>query len=105
MVIKGIEVSFDEDEGHLRLDCGEEEFLHVRDLVIAKAAAAEEMGPFVDGIRTIAVRRIAALRDTVPGRSGRGLRSILVGLALLISLAIQVVGLLAIVQWLWGHRS
>lgn len=35
---QGIEIHFDADEGHLRLDCSEEEFLHLRDLVIAGAS-------------------------------------------------------------------
>src|SRR5262249_47400484 len=105
MVIEGVEIDFDKDEGHLRLDCGEEQFAHVRDAVVAEASATEQLGPFIDGIRTIAVRRIAALRDTVPRRFGLGLRSLLVGLALIMSLAIQLIGMFAIARWLWGPRS
>jgi hypothetical protein len=105
MVIEGIEIHFDEDEGHLRLDCGDEEFNHVRDVVIAQASAADHLSPFIDGIRSIAVRRILALRDTAPRRFGRGFRILLVSLALSISLTIQVVGMFAIARWLWGLGS
>jgi hypothetical protein len=105
MVTEGIEIHFDEDEGHLRLDCGDEEFTHFRDIVVAGASAADQLGPFVDGIRFIAVRRIAAIRDTTPRRFGRGFRILLISLALSISLAIQVIGMLAITRWLWGLDS
>ena len=67
MEIEGIEVHFDEDEGHLRLDCGEEEFEQIRDLVVSKASATDRLGPCVNVIRSIAVRRRAALQDTTPG--------------------------------------
>src|SRR5262249_10050945 len=109
MVIKGIEIHFDEDEGHLRLDCGDEGFTHVRDVVIAQASAADRLSPFIDGIRSIAIRRILALRDTAPRRFGRGFRILLILLALSISLAIQVAGLFfiarGIARWLWEPGS
>ena len=102
MVIEGIEIHLDEDEGHLRLDCGDEEFTHLRDVVIAEASAADQLRPFVDGIRSIVVRRIVALRDTTPRRFGRGCRILLISFALFISLTIQVVGIIFIAWWLWG---
>jgi hypothetical protein len=103
MEIEGIEIHFDEDEGHLRLDCGEQEFEHIRDLVVSRASATDRLGPFVDAIRSIVVRRRAALRDTTPVRRARLFRILLISLALSASLAIQVVGLVAIARWLGGH--
>ncbi len=103
MEIEGIEVHFDEDEGHLRLDCGEEEFEHIRDLVVSKASATDRLGPCVNVIRSIAVRRRAALQETPPGRRSRLFRILLITLALSASLAIQIVGLIAIARWLGGH--
>jgi hypothetical protein len=105
MVIEGIEIHFDEDEGHLRLDCVDEEFTRLRDVVLAEAAAADQLSPYIDGIRSIAVRRLARLRDTAPRRIGRGLRILLISLALSISLAIQVIGLFALAWWLWRLGS
>jgi len=101
MVIEGIEIHFDEDEGHLRLDCHDEEFTHLRDVVLAESSAADRLSPFIDGIRSIAVRRIASLQDSSPRRLGRGFRILLISLAVCISLAIQVIGIFAIARWIW----
>lgn len=105
MVIEGIAVHFDEDEGHLRLDCDDEEFSRIRDLVVGEASVADQLGPLVDVIRSIAVRRRASLRDAMRGRPARGFRIILISLALSASVTIQVVGLIALARWLWnpGH--
>jgi hypothetical protein len=105
MVIEGIELHFDEDEGHLRLDCRDEEFTHLRDVVLAESSAADQLSPFIEGIRSIAVRRLMDLRDTVPRRVGLGCRILLISLALSISLAIQVIGIFAIAWWLWTLGS
>ena len=45
-----IEIQFDEDEGHLRLDCREDEYIHIRDLVVYGASAADRLEPFIEGI-------------------------------------------------------
>ena len=101
MVIEGIEIHFDEDEGYLRLDCRDEEFSHLRDVVLAESSATDRLSPFIAGIRSIAVRRIASLQDTAPRRLGRGFRTLVISLALCISLAIQVIGIFTIAGWLW----
>jgi hypothetical protein len=97
---EGIEIHFDEEEGHLRLDCGEEEFKRIRDLVVSRGSAADRLGPFMDGIQSIALRRLAAVRDTTPRRIRRGLQVFLVSLALAVAAAIQVIGLVAVARWL-----
>jgi hypothetical protein len=45
-----IEIHFDKDEGHLRLDCREDEYIHIRDLVVYGASAADRLEPFIEGI-------------------------------------------------------
>jgi hypothetical protein len=102
MTIEGIEIHFDEDEGHLRLDCRDEEFNHLRDVVLAGSSAADRLSPFIGGIRSIAVRRIASPQDTASRRLGRGFRIFVISLALCISLAIQVIGIFTIAGWVWG---
>jgi hypothetical protein len=99
---QGIEIHFDEDEGHLRLDCSEAEFLHIRDLVISEASTDGRLTPFVDGIRSIVVRRSRAGPGTQPRRSRRPFLILLVSFALGASVAIQVVGIVAAVRWLLG---
>jgi hypothetical protein len=99
-----IEIHFDADEGHLRLDCGEEEFLRVRDLIISEAVTGDRLDAFVDGIRCILVRRNAAVQDTKSPRFRRGIRVLLVWLALGLSVAVWVVGLVTVIWWLFAGR-
>ena len=99
------EAHFDEEEGHLRIDCADEDFNRIRDLLLAEASMADRIGPFTDGIRCIVIRRSSALRDVTPERLGRGLRILFVAIALSLSLAIQVIGLVTISRWLWGRDS
>src|SRR5262249_28105177 len=101
MVIEGTEIHFDEDEGHLRLDCSDEEFNHLRDLVVSEVAAADQLNPFLDGIRSIVVRRVVTLQDTAPRRFGHGFRIVLISFAISLSLAIQVIGIYTIAGWFW----
>jgi hypothetical protein len=98
-----IEIYFDADEGHLRLDCGEEEFLRLRDLVISGASTGDRLNPLLDGIRSIVIRRTAAVQDASPKRFPRGLKVLLVSLALGVSLAVQVVGVVVVIRLLLGH--
>jgi hypothetical protein len=98
-----IEIHFDADEGHLRLDCGEEEFLHMRDLVISGAETGDRLDPFSDGIRSIVIRRAAAVQDTKPRRIRRGFGVFLVWVALMVAVAVQVVGIVAVIRWLLGR--
>ena len=70
-----IEIQFDEDEGHLRLDCREDEFIHIRDLVVTGTSAADRLRPFREGIRSIVVRRMDAVQDPMPRRSVGNCRS------------------------------
>jgi hypothetical protein len=102
---EGIEMHFDAEEGHLRLDCSEEQFPHIRDLVISGASTGDRLGPFVDGIRSILVRRTAAVQATKPKRLRRGFVILLVCLALGVSLAIQVVGIIEVIRWLFRRGS
>jgi hypothetical protein len=105
MMMEGIEIHFDKDEGHLRLDCGDEEFSHIRDLVVSEASASGELNPCIDGIRSIVVRRTTALGDTTPGPFRRGLGSYLIVLALAIALGIQIIGIITVVRWLLGRGA
>lgn len=105
MTIDGVEAHFDEDEGHLRLDCGDDDFIYIRDRLINEAPLVGQLTPIADGIRCIVIRRSSALRDVTPDRFGRGFRILLIAIALSLSLAIQVIGLVAISRWLWGRDS
>lgn len=100
MVIEPIEAHLDEDEGHLRLDCADEEFARIRDLIIAGAPSSEGLELFRDGIRSIVVCRRPSPDEGPPRRPARGFRLALIALALAASLAIQVIGIIAIVRWL-----
>jgi hypothetical protein len=100
----GIGIICDQDEGHLRLDCREDEFIRIRDLDLSGTSKADRLGPLREGIRSIVVRRMAAARDTISKRWGRE-SQILCALALVISLAIQVTGIVAVIRWLWGLGS
>jgi hypothetical protein len=94
-----IEIHFDQDEGHLRLDCREDEFIDVRDLIVTGTSAAEWLGPFREGIRSIVVRRMDAVQDSMPRRFRRELEFLLVSLIVLVTVVIQVIGIIAIVRW------
>ena len=96
---KRIEIQFDEDEGHLRLDCREDEFIHIRDLVVTGTSAADRLRPFREGIRSIVVRRMDAVQDSMPRRFRRELEFLLVSLIVLVTVVIQVIGIIAIVRW------
>jgi hypothetical protein len=104
-VMEGIEIHFDQDEGHLRLDCSEQEFRHIRELVVSGASAADRLSPFIDAIRFITVRRMAAVQDTTPRRFRRGLQILLISLLLSVALVIQVIGIIAVARWLLGRGS
>jgi hypothetical protein len=105
MVKQGINISFDKEAGHLRIDCDGEEFDHIRSLVLAEASAADQLALFEDGIRSIVLRRPPPPGAGVPGRPGRILRYVAIAAALLLALAIQVVGIVAIALRLLGHHS
>jgi hypothetical protein len=97
---EAIEIHFDKEEGCLRLDCGEEEFDRLRDLVVHGASAADRLGPFMDGIQSIVLRRRVAVRDETPGRFRGGFQAFIISLALAGALVIQVIGIVAIARWL-----
>jgi hypothetical protein len=105
MVIEKIEIHFDEDAGHLRLDCADEEFIHIRDLVLSEASVTDQVQLAIDGIQSIVVRRKTALRETTPGRIRRRLVIFLVSSALFVAVVIQVVGIIAIARWLLERGS
>ena len=100
-----IEIHFDEEDGHLRLDCGSEEFSHLRELVVSEPQVSERVGPYAEGIRSIVVRRLSAVRDTMPRRVGRGAQILVIGLALALAAVIEIVGIVVVVQWLWTRAS
>ena len=100
-----IEIHFDEDEGHLRLDCREDEFIHIRDLVVTGTSAADRLGPFREGIRSILVRRMDAVQDRMPRRFRRERQILLVCLVVLVSVVIQVIGIIAIARWVLSLGS
>jgi hypothetical protein len=102
---EGIDIQFDRDEGHLRLDCNEEQFAHIRDLVISGAASGDGLGPFIDGVQSILVRRTAAIHDAKPARVRRRFQVFLAALGLGIALVVQVFGIIAIIWWLLLRRS
>jgi hypothetical protein len=102
-MIPVMQIHFDEEEGHLRLDCGEQEFTHLRDLVICGASAADRIGPFMDGIRSIVVRRVDAIQKTTPGQFGRRVQILLIASLLSVPLVIQIIGIIAIARWLLGN--
>jgi hypothetical protein len=94
-----IEIHFDADEGHLRLDCGEDEFIHIRDLVATETSAADRLGPFVNGIRSIVVRKMDVIQESIPRRFRRKLQILFVALVLSVPMVIQVIGIIAIARW------
>ncbi len=100
-----IEIHFDEEDGHLQLDCSGEEFTHIRDLVVSEASAEEKVGPFIDGIRFIGVRQIAAISDGMTRRVRRRAQVFLVILVLAAALVIQAIGIVSIVRWLLGRAA
>lgn len=105
MTIDGIEAHFDEDEGHLRLDCSDGDFIRIRDSLINEVSVADQLTPFAEGIRSIVIRPLSALRAATPDRFGQGFRIVLLAVALSLSAATQVIGLVAIARWLWSRGS
>jgi hypothetical protein len=102
-MIPVMQIHFDEEEGHLRLECGEQEFTHLRDLVICDASAGDRIGPYIDGIRSIAVCRLDVIHQTTPRHFGRKVQTVLIASLLSVSLVIQIIGIIAIARWLLGH--
>lgn len=100
-----IEIHFDEEDGHLQLDCSGEDFTHIRDLVVSGASAQEKVGPFIDAIRFIGVRHIAANPDGITRRVHRRAQVLLIVLALAAALVIQAIGVVSIVRWLLGRAG
>ena len=100
-----IEIHFDEEDGHLQLDCSGEEFTHIRDLVVSGASAQEKVGPFIDGIRFIGVRHIAAIPDGMTRRVRRRAQMLLIFLALAAALVIQAIGIVSIVRWFLARAA
>jgi hypothetical protein len=93
-----IEIHFDEDEGHLRLDCRENDLIRIRDLVVTGTSAADRLRPFREGIRSIVVRRMAAVQDRMPRRFRRELQILLISFVVSVSVVIQVMGIIAIAR-------
>ena len=94
-----IEIHFDADEGHLRLDCREDEYIHIRDLVVYGTSAADRLEPFIEGIRSIVVRKRDAVQDRMPRRFRRKLPILLASVVVSVSVVIQVIGIIAIARW------
>jgi len=100
-----IETHFDVDEGHLRLDCREDEYIHIRDLVVYGTSAADRLEPFIEGIRSIVVRRMDAVQDTMTRRFRRESQILLASLVVSLLGVIQVMGIIAIARWVLGLGS
>src|SRR5262249_10437317 len=100
-----IEIQFDEDEGHLRLDCREDEFIHIRDLVVTGTSAADRLRPFRERIRSIVVRRMEAVQDPMPRRFRWELQILLVALVVSVLAVIQVIGIIALARWVFRLGS
>ena len=100
-----IEIHFDEDEGHLRLDCREDEYIHIRDLVVYGTSAADRLEPFIDGIRSIVVHKRDAVQDRMPRRFRRKLPILLASVVVSVSVVIQVIGIIAIARWVLSLGS
>jgi hypothetical protein len=105
IMTEGIEIQFDRDEGHLRLDCSDEQFVQIRDLVISEASMCDRLGPFIDGIQSILVRRTTAIHNAKPARFRRGFQVFLAALGLGIALVVQVIGIIAIIWLLLVRHS
>jgi hypothetical protein len=99
---QGIEIHLDTDEGHLRLDCCEDEFTHIRDLVATETLAADRLGPLMKGIRSIVIRRMDPDEDTMPQRFRRGMQILVVSVVVFVPVVIQVIGIFAIARWVLG---
>ena len=100
-----IEIHFDEDEGHLRLDCREDEYIHIRDLVVYGTSAADRLEPFIEGIRSIVVHKRDAVQDRMLRRIGRELPILLASLVVSVPVVIQVIGIIAIARWVLSLGS
>jgi hypothetical protein len=93
-----IEIHFDEDEGHLQIDCHEDDFIRIRDLVVTGTSAADRLRPFREGIRSIVVRRMDTVQDRMPRRFRRERQILLISFVVFVSVVIQVMGIIAIVR-------
>jgi hypothetical protein len=100
-----IEIQFDEEDGHLQLDCSGEDFTHIRDLVVSGASAQEKVGPFIDGIRFIGVRHITAIPDGMTRRVRRRAQMLLIFLTLAAALVVQAIGIVSVVRWFLGRAA
>ena len=89
----------------MRLDCREDEYIHIRDLVVYGTSAADRVEPFIGGIRSIVVRKRDAVQDRMPRRFGRALQILLVSVFVSVSVVIQVIGIIAFARWLLSLGS
>lgn len=101
-MVEGIEIHFDEEEGHLRLDCGEAEFDQIRDQIVAEGLGDGRLDPGVESIRTILVRRAAAIDTGTASWLRRWGGMALIAAVLALAVVLQVVGLVAAARWLLG---
>lgn len=102
MTAEGIQIDFDPSEGLLRIDCDEVPFAHLRDAILTEVSVEDQLAPFLDGLRSILVRRPAAVAEAIPRRLDRGVRFALIALVLSGSLAVQVIGLIVVARWMLG---
>lgn len=101
----GIEVHFDEEEGHVCLDCDEERYRRLRDQLLDEVTGDGDLITYSDGIRSILVRRAVAI-DGESGWRRRRMIAVAATVALLaLSVLLQIVGLVALTRWLLGGTS
>ena len=99
-MIDVMEIHFDEDEGHLWLGCGDEEFTHLRDLVVSGTSAADQFGPLIDGIPVDRLTGWPRSRRRHRGSSAGDFQILLMTLVLSASVGIQIIGIIAVARWL-----
>lgn len=94
-----IDVTLDQDEGHLRLDCGDAPFVRLRDSALAEVSDDHRVHVTADSVRTILVRRRSTLREAT-GETIRNRVVMVVGaFVLAVAAAIETIGLYTIGRW------
>ncbi len=73
--------------------------------MIGVLPVADQLTPFAEGIRSVAIRLFSTLREARPNRFGRRFRILLIAIVPCLSLAIRVIGVVTIVGWIWGPGS
>ncbi len=100
-----IEIHFEETYGQLCLNCDDETFARLRDLILYEARTDDIVSAREQDIRSIWVGRILEAREDAPSRRLRVGEVISLILAMCISGLIYVVGIVVIVKWILTRIS